>query len=49
MPSGAKDKSMATAGSIGSLNCGPIKFAGNGNALYERHLIFDQIVPPAEK
>ncbi len=48
MPSGAKDKSMATAGSIGSLNCGPIKFAGNGNALYERHLIFDQIVPPAD-
>jgi starch phosphorylase len=27
--------------------CGPIQFAGTGNALYERHLIFDNVVDPA--
>ena len=27
--------------------CGPIQFAGSGNALYERHLIFDNVVDPA--
>ncbi len=26
-------------------NCGPIKFTGGENALYERHLTFDQVVP----
>jgi starch phosphorylase len=26
-------------------NCGPVKFTGNDNALYERHLTFDQIIP----
>ena len=39
---------MATVDSIGNLNCGPIKFAGTGDALYERHLIFDQMVPPVD-
>lgn len=24
--------------------CGPIKFAGGDNALYERHLIFDDVI-----
>ena len=26
-------------------NCGPVKFSGDENALYERHLTFDQVVP----
>jgi len=28
-------------------NCGPITFSGGSNALYERHLTFDQVVPVA--
>ena len=28
--------------------CGPIKFTGSGDALYERHLMFDDVVDPAE-
>ena len=27
--------------------CGPIKFAGTKNALYERHLLFDKAMDPA--
>src|SRR5262245_42291728 len=26
-------------------NCGPVKFAGSDNALYERHLTFDHVIP----
>ncbi len=26
-------------------NCGPVKFAGSDNALYERHLTLDQVIP----
>jgi starch phosphorylase len=26
-------------------NCGPVKFSGENNALYERHLTFDQVLP----
>jgi len=26
-------------------NCGPVKFSGGDNALYERHLTFDQVIP----
>ena len=26
-------------------NCGPVKFSGDDNALYERHLTFDQVLP----
>src|SRR5687767_15277689 len=25
--------------------CGPVQFAGTANGLYERHLIFDNVVP----
>src|SRR5262249_54117824 len=28
--------------------CGPVKLSGNGNALYERHLTFDQVEPLAK-
>jgi starch phosphorylase len=27
--------------------CGPIQFSGNSDALYERHLLFDDIIDPA--
>src|SRR6478672_2561399 len=27
--------------------CGPIQFAGTGNALYERHLVFDDVIDPS--
>jgi starch phosphorylase len=27
--------------------CGPIQFTGSGDALYERHLLFDNVVDPA--
>ena len=26
-------------------NCGPVKLTGNSDALYERHLTFDQVIP----
>ena len=28
-----------------SLNCGSVKFSGSNDALYERHLTFEQVVP----
>jgi glycogen phosphorylase len=28
--------------------CGPVQFTGTDNALYERHLLFDNVVKPAE-
>ncbi len=28
--------------------CGPIKFTGSGDALYERHLMFDAVLDPAD-
>ena len=31
-----------------TLNCGPLKFSGSGDALYERHLTFDQVIGRAE-
>src|SRR6266478_708369 len=27
--------------------CGPVQFAGNGDGLYERHLVFDAVVDPS--
>jgi starch phosphorylase len=30
---------------LGRYDCGAIKFFGTGNALYERHLTFDQVMP----
>ncbi len=26
-------------------NCGPVKLSGDANALYERHVMFDQVIP----
>src|SRR5882757_3980855 len=28
--------------------CGPVRFAGTENALYERHLLFDKVIDLAE-
>jgi starch phosphorylase len=33
---------------IARYGCGPIRFAGTGNALYERHLTFDDVVALSE-
>ncbi|HEU4616783.1 MAG TPA: glycogen/starch/alpha-glucan family phosphorylase, partial [Gammaproteobacteria bacterium] len=33
-----------TANLLAQYGCGPLKFAGTDNALYERHLIFDDVV-----
>jgi starch phosphorylase len=33
---------------LAQYGCGPIPFAGSGNALYERHLLFDKVVDPAD-
>src|SRR6476646_4422288 len=32
---------------IQQYGCGPVQFSGTDNALYERHLIFDNVVDPA--
>ena len=31
----------------GQYGCGPIQFSGTDDALYERHLLFDDIIAPA--
>jgi starch phosphorylase len=30
---------------LARFNCGPVKITGDNNALYERHLTFDQVIP----
>jgi starch phosphorylase len=36
---------MKTEQILQRYNCGPVKITGNENALYERHLTFDQVIP----
>ena len=36
---------MTTEKILQQYNCGPVKFSGGDNALYERHLVFDQLAP----
>ena len=36
---------MTTDQLLARFNCGPVTFAGTDNALYERHLTFDRVVP----
>ena len=31
---------------LGQYGCGPIQFTGTNDALYERHLLFDNVVDP---
>ena len=38
---------MADANLLDRFNCGPVTFSGGSNALYERHLTFDHVVPVA--
>jgi starch phosphorylase len=42
----SRDKGMREL--LDQYSCGPIGFTGTGDALYERHLMFDNIVEPAE-
>ena len=32
---------------VDQYGCGPIELAGTGNALYERHLLFDNVIDPS--
>jgi glycogen phosphorylase len=36
-----------TARLVEQYGCGPVRFDGTDNALYERHLLFDNVVDPA--
>src|SRR4051812_34247553 len=46
---GAKKPSAPmTATLLDQYGCGPIKFTGSGDALYERHLMFDSVRDPDE-
>jgi len=36
---------MANKNLLDRYNCGPVKFTGSHDALYERHLTFDQVIP----
>jgi glycogen phosphorylase len=40
-----KNSNMTKEDPLARYNCGPIKFSGGENALYERHLTFDQVIP----
>ena len=33
---------------LAQYGCGPIQFSGSSDALYERHLLFDRVIDPAE-
>src|SRR5215469_4928742 len=39
-----KDEGDGLAKLLDQYGCGPIQFAGSGNASYERHLIFDNAI-----
>ncbi len=41
-------KAISPAALLARFNCGPVKFSGSGNALYERHLAFDHVVSSKE-
>jgi starch phosphorylase len=47
-PSLEKNKPEPLPNQLARFNCGPVEFAGDDNALYERHLTFDQVLAPAE-
>ena len=44
----AKIEALSEEKLFALLNCGPLQFSGSGDALYERHLTFDQVISPAE-
>ena len=39
---------MNTEDLLEQYSCGPVKFSGRDDALYERHLMFDQVAPTAK-
>jgi starch phosphorylase len=43
-----KPDSRETEKLLAQYGCGPVQFTGTGDALYERHLLFDNIVDPAD-
>jgi starch phosphorylase len=45
---GARTPPSASAlnGLLERYGCGPVRFSGTGDALYERHLLFDSVVDP---
>src|SRR5215813_10659 len=48
-PRGAKAPAPLEWGELlAQYGCGPVQFTGTGDALYERHLLFDNIIDPAE-
>ena len=42
-----RTQSTPPANSLDRFNCGPVTFSGGSDALYERHLTFDQVAPIA--
>src|SRR5688572_28104962 len=38
-------RTMSQENLLASYNCGPVTFTGGDNALYERHLTFDAVIP----
>jgi glycogen phosphorylase len=44
----AKTEALIDATLLARLNCGPIKFSGSTDALYERHLTFDHVISPPD-
>ena len=46
---GTRRRRVPAAGELlQQYGCGPVRLTGNGDALYERHLMFDKVVDPAE-
>ena len=43
-----EQKPMPEKNPLDRFNCGPVTFSGTDNALYERHLTFDQVLPMAQ-
>jgi starch phosphorylase len=42
-----RNQAMPRTDPLHLLNCGPVKFSDDGDALYDRHLTFDKVVPVA--
>src|SRR4051812_24885635 len=48
LTTGAKRIPPSTAELLEQYGCGAIQFTGSGNALYDRHLMFDAVLDPAD-
>ena len=47
-PQAADDNGHGVSDLIARYGCGPVRFTGTDNALYERRLVFDQVIDPKE-